>query len=181
MLSFDPRDCSQRGSLVLMDYWLAGWMGRVWLWARPGLGESLGDMPTTCLALAVGEIVSAARTWQAQEFALRVWARFAIVVILPGFLDIGVAAAVRPDQAGRNVGAAILGVLVILMAVGLAQMGLLRYRADRTRRYLRQAGPQAGSEPLPDGAAGHPGRYDFWVMLVIAVAVCVILWVASGR
>ena len=171
----------QRGFAVLMDYWLAEWMGRMWLRARPSLRDSWSDMPSTCHALAVGEVVSAAETWRAQEFALRVWARFAIVVLLPAFLIIAVAAAVRPGQDGRNVAAAIVGILGTLMIVGLAQMGLLRYRADRTRRYLTAAGSQAAGEPLPDDADGRPRRYDFWVMLIITIAVCAILWFASGR
>lgn len=93
-------------------------------------------MPTACQALAEGDGVPAALTWRVQEFALRVWARFALVVVLPGFVATGVAAALHPAQAGRNWAAAIVGVLGTLMIVGLAQMGLLRYRADRTRRYL---------------------------------------------
>lgn len=164
-----------------MDYWLAGRMGRVWLWARPSLRAPLGDMPAACDALASGETVVAARTWRIQEFAVRVWARFAIVVILPAFAVIGAAAATQPGQIGRDVVAAIVGVLGVLMIIGLAQMGLLRYRADRTRRYLRQANPQAASEPLPNGIAGHPSRYDFWVMLAIALAACAIVWFASSR
>ena len=63
----------------------------------------------------------------------------------------------------------------------MAQMGLIRYRSTRIRFYLLKAGPQADDEPLPPGAPGLPRRSDFWIMLVIAVAVFAIILYASTR
>lgn len=169
------------GFAVLMDYWLAGQIGRLWLMARPGLRDRLEEMPAACLALANSEPVPASVTWRAQEFALRVWGRFALVVVVPGFVVIGIAAALHPGQTGTDAGASILAGLVCLMTVGLAQMGLLRYRADKTRRYLRAAGAEGGGKPLPPDSLGRPTRFDFWVMLMIAMAVFGILLYAGTR
>jgi hypothetical protein len=103
------------------------------------------------------------------------------VVVLPGFAVIGIAVALHPGQTGTDAGASILAILVCLMTVGLAQMGLLRYRADRTGRYLRAAGDEGGGKPLPPGSLGRPTRFDFWVMLMVAVAVFGILLYAGTR
>ena len=69
--------------------------------------------------------------------------------------------------------------LVCVMGFSLAEMGMLRYRADRTRADMLKGRPGAGREPLPPGAAGLPRRSDFWVMLGIAVAVFVVLLAAA--
>ncbi len=63
----------------------------------------------------------------------------------------------------------------------MAQTGLIRYRSTRIRFYLLKAGLQADDEPLPPGAPGLARRSDFWIMLVIAVAVFAIILYASTR
>jgi hypothetical protein len=166
--------------VVLVDYWFVGRLGRVWLWARPGLRDRLGDVPAICQAIADGEPVPAAQTWRAQEFAGRVWFRFGLSACFVGVL-LGVGVALLPSQAVRNWAIVIPVVFFGLMAVALFQMAWLRYRADQTRNYLRQLGTRGGNEPLPRDSMGRPNRFDFWVVTAIAVAVCAILAYAGLR
>lgn len=166
---------------MIVEYWLASRFGCAWLAVRPGLRARLGDMPHTCDAIAGREQVSAALTLRAQEFALRVWARFAVVTLIPGFAVFGVAAAIRPGPGVRIAAAVVLAVAVVLMMDGLAQMWLLRYRADRTRRYLREIGQEASNETLPVHEAGHPHRYDFWVVLSVTLLAFVVLLYAGAH
>jgi hypothetical protein len=163
------------------EYWLAGQLGKAWLWARPGLCDRLGGMPAACQSIARGEPTPAEQIWRAQEFAVRVWWRFAVVIAIPSFLVIGVAAIVKPGPDGRDWAAAILGALGTLMIVGLGEAAVLRYRADQTQRYLLAGGAEARDKPLPAHTTGHPRRYDFWLMLSLVLLVCAILFYASTR
>jgi len=166
---------------VIVEYWLASYLGRAWLWLHKDLRPKLGELPGLCTMVAHRNSLGAGQLWRAQDFAVRVWWRSgmtAIVLVLP---VIGIGAALRPGRVGTDVGTGVLLGLVVLTGVALAQMGLLRYRADRTRSYLRRGGRQVGSEPLPPGAAGLPRWSDFWLMLLIAVAVFAILLFAATR
>ncbi|MDX6395269.1 MAG: hypothetical protein QOJ73_6332 [Streptosporangiaceae bacterium] len=167
--------------VVIVEYWLASYLGRAWLWLHKDLRPKLGELPGLCALVAHGNSLEAGQLWRAQDFAVRVWWRFgmtAIVLVLP---IIGIGAAMRPGRVGTDIGSYIMLGLGALTGVALAQMGLLRYRADRTRFYLARAGWQAGGQPLPPGAAGLPRRADFWLMALIAVAAFAILLFAATR
>lgn len=164
-----------------MEYWLANRLGRVWLRLHKGLQPGLGAAPGECVMVARREPLAAERLWRAQDFAVRVWWRFGMVIFLLIFPLIAVGAATRPGRSGRDVLAALAAGLVCVAAVAMAQAGLLRYRSDRTRLYLLKAGPAAASQPLPPGAGGLPRRLDFWVMLVLALAVFAVLLYAGTR
>lgn len=166
---------------MIVEYWLASYLGRAWLWLHKGLRPKLGELPGLCALVANGNSLEAGQLWQAQDFAVRVWWRFgmtAIVLVLP---IIGIGAALGPGRVGTDIGSDIILGLGALTGVALAQMGLLRYRADRTRFYLASGGWQAGGQPLPPGAAGLPRRADFWLMLLIALAAFAILLFAATR
>ncbi|HEY2550355.1 MAG TPA: hypothetical protein VGI64_07235 [Streptosporangiaceae bacterium] len=60
-------------------------------------------------------------------------------------------------------------------------MGLLSFRSGQVRLYRLKAGPQAHDEPLPPDSLGRPSLWDFWVMLIIAVATCAISAYAGTR
>ncbi len=97
------------------------------------------------------------------------------------FPVIGVGAVLRPGRIGTDIGVGIMFAALGAAAISMSQMGLLSYRAGRTGRYLLERDAQAGSEPLTPYDAGWPTRYDFWVMLCIALAVSGILVFAGTR
>jgi hypothetical protein len=165
----------------MVDYWLAGHLGKFWVRASPRLRGALDDLPAACLAIASGEPVPARLTWRAQEFAVRIWGRFSLLIFLPAFAVIGVGALVRPGQTGRNVAAAIVGVLVSLAIMAAAQMGWTRVRANSTQKYLATSAPDAGNESLPRGAGGRPSPYDFWAVTALTLVILGILFYASTR
>lgn len=166
---------------VMVEYWLASWFGRAWLGLHKGLRPLLGGLPGDCTLVARGEPLAAGRLWLAQDFAVRVWWRFGMVSISLLLPVIGLGAVLPPGRVVTDAGATIMTVLVCVTAIAGAQVGMLRYRSDRNRLYVRGAGPQAADEPLPAGAPGLPRRSDFWVMLIIAVVVFGVLFYASTR
>jgi hypothetical protein len=49
------------------------------------------------------------------------------------------------------------------------------FRCGQTGLYLGQSAREVTEEPLPAGSLGLPSKWDFWIMLFIAVAVFAIL------
>jgi len=160
---------------VMVDYWLAAVFGKLWLRLHKGLRPSLAEMPGECDLLARGGVLSAGRLYRAQGFAARVWWRACMAAIILVFPVIGLSAAVHSYGAATDVAVGLVFCLGCLAGVAVLQMGLISFRCGQVRSYLRQAGPQAGAEPLPKGSLGLPTRCDFWVMLVIALGAFGIL------
>ncbi len=163
------------------EFWLAGKFGLVWLRLHAGLRLALGEVPADCALLAIGQTIPAGRLCRAQGFAARVWWRAGIVGVLLIFPVIGAAAAVRADQAATDVAVSLIFGLGCLAGVAMLQMALLSFRSSQVRLYIRAVGPRAGGVPLPAGSLGLPRRWDFWVMLIIAVAVFGVLLYAGTR
>jgi hypothetical protein len=162
----------------MVDYWLADYFGRAWLWVRKGLAPRLGHLAGLCQAVARGESLPAGQLWQAQDFAVRIWWRFGMASVL-ALVVIGVTAKEVAQGAVLSAAVAVVATLLCFMAVAGAQVFMLRYRSDRTRLYLRKAGAAASEQPLPPGSPGLPRRSDFWLMLISALAVVGILGIAS--
>jgi hypothetical protein len=171
------------GSLetVILQFWLADKLGRLWLGLHKGLRPRLGELPGDCALLARGAQFPAARLHRAERFAVSVWWRASMAAVLLVGPVIGIAAAVRPGRIGTDVAVGLIFVLGFLVTIAVAQTGLLSFRAGQTRWYLVKAGPGAAEEPLPRDSLGLPSRWDFWVMLIIAVAVFGILLYAGTR
>jgi hypothetical protein len=161
---------------VIVEYWVAGHLGRVWLAAvrRPRAG--LGGMPGECALVARGQSLPAGRLRLAQDFAVQIWWRLAVVAIVLAVAAGGSLAVLTAGQRWWTAAALVLAILSGITGVALAQIGMIRYRSGRTRLYLSQAGPQAESEPLPPGTPGLPRQSDFWVVLATAAAVFGILF-----
>lgn len=160
---------------LMVDYWLAARLGRVWLRLHKGLRVTLDEMPSECALVARGQRLQAARLYRAQGFAARVWWRAGMAAFV---LAVPLAAALTasiPGRLGTDVGVGLILVVGCLAGVAMLQMGLLSFRSAQTRLYLQQAGPQAAEDPLPQGSLGVPTPWDFWVMVVIALGVFGIL------
>jgi hypothetical protein len=163
----------------MVDYWLADYFGRAWLRVHKGLAPGLGHLTGLCQAVARCEPLPAGQLWQAQDFAVRVWWRSGMASVL-ALVVIGITAKEVAQGAVLSAAVAVVATLSCFMAVAGAQVVMLRYRSDRTRLYLRKAGAPAREQPLPPGSPGLPRRSDFWLMLIITLAVVGILWIASG-
>ena len=114
-------------------------------------------------------------------FAANVWWRAAIATGLLLFPVIGIGALVRPGPVGTDIGVAIILAVGCLGGIAVLQMLLLSFRAGQVKWHLDDADPGAVEEPLPPGSLGLPSRWDFWVMLVIGLAVIGILLSAGTR
>lgn len=167
------------GMVQYMEFWLACRFGRVWLRLRKGLRPDMQGPADLCAAAARGQPLPARELGEAQNFAVLVWWRAGMAIILWIFPIIAVGAILRPGQVGRDIGAALAGVPVFLTAMAMAQMGFIRYRSDRNRLYVRKAGHGAGDVPLPPGSPGLPRRRDFWVMLAVTLVVFAALLTAG--
>jgi len=84
---------------------------------------------------------------------------------------IGLAAKEAAGGAAPRPVVAVAIALVFVMTVAGAQVLTIHYRSDRIRLYLRKAGAEAGTTPLPAGAPGMPRWFDFWVTAAIAATV----------
>ena len=112
----------------MVDYWLAGLLGRAWLGLHKGLQPRLGEMPGECALVARSQPLAASRLFRAQDFALRVWWRFGMVAISMIFPLIGIVAVLHVGRGGRNVVADLMLLLGCIAAVSIAEMRLIRYR-----------------------------------------------------
>jgi hypothetical protein len=173
-----PEDASPG---VMLEYWLASKFGQLWLHLHKSLGSVLGEMPGECALFARGHQFSADRLYRVQRFAASVWWRVGMVAVALLFPVIGISALVRPGRAGTDVAVGIMILPVGVAAIAMLQMGLLSFRSGQIRWYLVKAGPHAADEPLPPGSLGLPTRWDFWVMLIVAVTVFGILLYAGTR
>jgi len=165
----------------MVEYWLAGKLGQVWLSVHKNLRSALGELPGECALVACGQRLPAGRLYRAQGFAARVWWRAGMAVCLLVFPVIGAMAAFSPGRIGTDVAVSLISGLGCLAGVAMLQMTLLSFRSGQIRLYLLKAGPQAANEPLPAGSLGLPKRWDFWAMLVIGVVGFGILLYAGTR
>src|SRR6266851_7877004 len=62
-----------RGLVVIVEYWLASYLGRAWLWLHKDLRPKLGELPGLCTMVAHRNSLGAGQLWRAQDFAVRVW------------------------------------------------------------------------------------------------------------
>jgi hypothetical protein len=165
----------------MVEYWLASRLGHLWLTLHKSLQSPLGDLPDECARIAHGQMLSAARLCRVQAFAARVWWRTAMAGLLFLFPVIGVGAVLRPGRIGTDIGVALMAVALCVAAVALAQMGVASFRSAQIRQYLLKSGPDAADQPLPRGSLGLPSRWDFWVTLLLALAVFGVLLYAGTR
>jgi len=165
----------------MAEYWLASKIGQLWLSLHKSLRSSLGELRAECALVAGGQELAAGRLHRVQSFAARVWWRTAMVAALLIFPVIGVAAAVRPGRAGRDLTVDLIFGLGCLAGVATLQMGLLSFRSSQISLYLLRTGAPAEKEPLPADSLGLSTRWDFWVMLLIGAAVFGILLFAGTR
>jgi hypothetical protein len=158
---------------MLMDYWLAGRLGRAWLWLRISSQAKNADMPGLCAAVARGETMPARRLCQVQDFAVEVWYRAALVPLIT-FITAGLVAKIAYGRAGvptalaYSVGSGV----ILLMGVAGAETTLLSYRAGQSRLFL--SGSRWGS---PQGRL--PRRSDFWRALALGLSGTGVLLLAG--
>jgi hypothetical protein len=154
---------------MLVEFYLAAGLGRVWLRLHPALRRHLGSGPDACLMAAVNREIPPAVLWRAQEFAVRVWWRTAMAALLVFFAIALIIATVfgRGSRTGDWLGASVTIVFVAVMAAAMVQMMISRYRADQTGRYIARG----GTKPLDGYENGYPTRYDFSFGTGLAVIV----------
>jgi len=162
---------------VLVDYWLAGYLGRAWLWLTRGSRRESGDLPGLCAAVARGKMLPARTLERVQNFAGMSWLRVSFAAV-PGVVVGGEGGKALFGAAGV---VSFGSVFALIAAIGGGQMVAAMMRGNGTRGYLRKADASAGAFPLPPGSPGLPQRTDFWVALALAVIVGGILLVAGLR
>jgi hypothetical protein len=164
---------------LMIDYWLAGRFGNVWLGLHKGLRSRIGTMPGECALVASGEQLSAQRLYEVQDFAMRVWWRAGMVaLLLTAPIALGLTASI-PGAAGTDIGTSVMAVGACLATAAILEMGLLSVRCGQSRLYLGKSAREASEEPLPAGSLGLPSKLDFWAMLFIAVAMFAIMAYAA--
>ena len=162
---------------MLVEFYVAARLGRVWLRLHPALKQRLGDAPDVCLIAAVNREINPAALWRAQEFAVRVWWRTAMASMAVFFpLIVAISLILGPDSRVESWLIGILGLLWGAIALtAMVQMMISRYRADQTARYL--AG--GGTKPLDGYENGYPTGYDFPFGTGLAVIVAGLLGYAG--
>jgi hypothetical protein len=163
---------------LLMEYRLACYLGRAWDRLGGRRGRARGRGAAVCEAVARGDSsLPAGDLGAAQEFAARMWlvAGFACVIAI---LAVAMVAEALPRGGWRDALADSLFGFGLVVAVSLAQMGMISYRRNQTTRYFLRLGPEAAAKP--SGACrGLPRRSDFWLMLVIALAGSMLIFCAD--
>jgi hypothetical protein len=162
---------------MLVEFYLAAQLGRIWLRLHPSLKQRIGDGPDLCLMAAKDREINPMMLWRAQEFAVRVWWRAAMasfVVFVPPAVAISLI--LGPDRRVEGLLIAILTVLSVTAAMtAMVQMMISGYRADQTARYIAKG----GTKPLDGYENGYPTQDDFAVGTGLAVIVAGVLGYAG--
>jgi hypothetical protein len=125
--------------------------------------------------VAQGEALPAADLRRAQDFAVLIWMRSALVAV-GAFVVLGVGA--KAASASNAVSAGITALILIpaFYAVLAGLQAVMAFsRSGLSKGYLRRAAPEAQGEPLPVGELGLPRQWDFWVVLAVGCAMIAVL------
>jgi hypothetical protein len=162
--------------MVMIDYWLAGLLGQVWLRFRKNLRDRLGDLPDLCRSVSRGQDLPAGQLWRVQNFAVAIWWRVALVTfVLMGAVGL-TAKALSPHRASPGlVGGAVL-ILSWLAVATFGQVFVARQRSYSVRSYMRHSHDPLGQSPLPPGSWGRPKPADFWVALILTIGLAAAIW-----
>jgi hypothetical protein len=166
---------------VLVDYWLAGHLGRVWLRLRKSMRPERGDLPALCASVAHGATLSARTLYRVEDFAVTIWVWACATPIVCLLVGAVAASALSGSRIPVGIVAGIGSALLLLFALAAAQIPTALYRGGRVRLYLSKADLSAGALPLPPGSPGLPRRSDFWTALTLAVIVGGIIIIAGLR
>jgi hypothetical protein len=144
----------------MVDYWLAGYFGRAWLWLRKGLRPRLNDLTGLSQMVARGEPLPASQLWQAQDFAVRVWWRFGMASVL-SMVVVGIIAKAVAHGLVLDVAVGVVATLACLMAVAGAQVKVAA-EAERTFGIDLTPPLPPRHQPLRGGDGGHVAGEQFW-------------------
>ncbi len=162
---------------MLVEFYLAAQLGRIWLRLHRSLKQRIGDGPDLCLMAAKDREINPMMLWRAQEFAVRVWWRVAMASLVV-FVPPAVAISLIRGPNSRVEGWLIASLTLLWVAVAMTamvQMMISRYRADQTARYIAKG----GTKPLDGYENGYPTQYDFSFGTGLAVIVAGVLGYAG--
>jgi hypothetical protein len=108
---------------MMIDYWLAGRLGQVWLTLHKRLRLTYGEMTGECAFVAGGGQLSARRLYQVQGFAVRVWWRAGMAAFLLASPMAVALVALIPGSAGTAIGVSVALAGGCLAGIGVLEMG----------------------------------------------------------
>ncbi len=155
---------------MLIDFWIAEYAGSAYLRIRSGKRKVWGRSPAACKILAHGGSLPGGELRKTQIFAALTWIRLAITsaVLLTG---VALIAAPLPNGWERTTLIYVTVIFSEITIVGIAQMAMINYRKNRTHRYLLRSGRGSLTELLDPGSPGLPRARDFWIVLIIVLAI----------
>ena len=165
---------------MLVDYWLAAHLGRVWLRLRKGKRRDYGDLPGLCASVARGAVLPTWTLRRVQDFAGTMWLWVSVIPMV-FLLVVGVALKALHGAIPFAVAIGLASPLLLIFGIAAAQVVTVTYRVNRVRLYLIRADRAAGALPMPPGSPGVPRRSDFWIALALAVIVVAVLLVSGFR
>jgi hypothetical protein len=149
---------------MIVEYWLAGYIGRAWLRLRPG-GSAVGS--EDCRLVAHGGKLPAGKLWDAQHFAVRAWTVAAMACVAL-FCVVALAAEALPNGSVRNAAAYVVLALPGVAALAIGQIAMIAQRGRQTQRFVLRGGRRAAMT-VGEPRRGQPRARDFWVMLVVMI------------
>jgi hypothetical protein len=166
---------------VLVDYWLAGHLGRLWLRLRKGMRSERGDLPGLCASVARGAMLPARTLSRVEDFAATIWLWTSVIPMVFFLVGAVAAKALSGGAIPFAIAAGFGSALLLLFGIAGAQIATAQYRGIRVRLYLSRADRSAGALPLPPGSPGLPRRSDFWIALALAVIVGAVILISGFR
>jgi hypothetical protein len=164
---------------MYLDYWLAYRLRFLALRARWTKAQrATGDWPDACLRVAEGMDMSPRDRLRAQIFATRIWYRCTLascgLLLVNAFLGLAF-----PKGHQRDIVVDIALTWIFTAAIAGFQVAATSWRLRWTRSHVLRA--DRGLD-TPDYLLrrGRPRRRDFWLMLVMAVAIVAgLLWLSA--
>ena len=168
------------GSIVMyLDYWLAYRLRFLALRARWTRAQpTTGDWPADCEQVAHGVQVSPRDRLRAQIFATSIWYRCALASC-GLFLVNALLGLAFPKGHQRDIVVDIAMTWIFVAAIAGFQLAAVSWRRRWTGSHVVRA-DRGLDTPAYLLRRGRPRRRDFWLMLVIAVAVVAsALWLSA--
>ena len=159
---------------MALEYWFADHFSRALLVLRRNGRPAWHDRSAACQMAARGTGLPAGKLLAVQEFAVRMWA-IAMAVGGAGFAVAALVGAALPGGGARIAASYLVLAFAVVGIIAMAEMSMISYRANQTRRYVLRGGQRAASA-LSEPPRGQPRSSDFWIIFAITLAGCLLIF-----
>jgi hypothetical protein len=159
---------------MALEYRFAEHFSRALLLLRRNGRPNWHDRSAACRMAARDVSLPAGKLLAVQEFAARMWV-IAMAAGGAGFAVVVLAGYALPNGGVRTAASYLILICVVASIIAMAEMSMISYRANQTRRFVLRGGPQAALA-MSQPQRGQPRGSDFWIIFAITLAGCLLIF-----